>query len=120
MPLDPDLLGRLKSALDGREVVYTLSDNKPNWIHGVEERGVLVETERSRSRGSGPQLVPAKMLQQAWDLLRANGRISQRVLLHELEMRRSAAVFAILATLPEVEVESTRPDTTLRLSARQH
>jgi hypothetical protein len=74
-------------------------------------------TEQTKARGRGPQLVPAWMVQPAWDYLQMHGRMSNRYLLANdgLNVKRSSFVCALLAQLPQIEVASTRP-ITLRLS----
>ena len=70
-----------------------------------------METERSRARRAGAQLVPAWMLQLAGDYLQRYDEPSSRHLLAAdgLNVKRSSAVCAILARLPGITVASTRP-----------
>ena len=49
------------------------------------------------------------LLNLAWDVLRARGELSNRVLLDELRVHRSSFVCALLARLPGVELASSRP-----------
>ena len=88
-----------------------MTDGKPNWVVGHDDRGIDVETEASRKKGSGPQRVPAWMLNVAWRHLRATGSLSNRHLLSSegLNVKRSSAVCAVLSTLAGVEVTSSRP-----------
>lgn len=67
-------------------------------------------TERSAARDTGPQLVPAWMIQAGWEHLRSYGSLTNAYLLSAkgLNVKRSSAVCAILARLPEVRVVSTR------------
>ena len=90
-------------------MIYTLTQSKPNWIVGVDMTGVVVETEASRAKGAGPQLVPGWMLQAGWDELSRAGRLSQTDLLERLNVKRSAAVMAIIARLPGVRIASVNP-----------
>ena len=71
--------------------------------------GLWVETERTRATKSGAQMVPPRMLNLAWDVLRARGELSNRDLLQTLRIHRSSFVCALLARLPGVEVVSSRP-----------
>jgi hypothetical protein len=56
-----------------------------------------------------PQMVPAWMIVAAWEHLRHNGELTHHELLHELNVKRSAFVCALLAQFPDVVVRSTRP-----------
>ena len=84
---------------------------KPNRVTRLLRTGLYVETDRSRARGTGPQVVPAWMFNVAWTYLRAHGRLTNPHLLNVLHVHRSTAVLAILATLPGVRVASRRPIT---------
>jgi hypothetical protein len=108
---DPDLLRLLRSAVPVGLVVPTLSEGRPNLVVDVTEHGVYLETDRSRTRQTGAQLVPAWMLQLAWDYLLRYGELSNRYLLADdgLNVKRSSAVCALLARLDVVDVVSTRP-----------
>ena len=106
---DDDLMERIRAAVEIGSEIETLSIKRPNRIVGVDRKGIEVETLRSDSRGSGPQLVPAWMVVAAWDRLRRRGQLSQSELLDELNVKRSAFVCALLALFPDVVVRSTRP-----------
>jgi hypothetical protein len=109
--LDPDMLRLLRIAVPVGSVVSTLREGRPNVVVDITEHGVYVETGRSRTRQAGAQLVPAWMLQIAWEYLKRYGELSNRYLLADdgLNVKRSSAVCALLARLPVVEVASTRP-----------
>ena len=91
--------------------IPTISDGRPNWIEEVTPDGVWVETERSRQLGRPAQLVPAWMIQIAWEYLASHGTLTNRYLLADdgLNVKRSSFVCALLATLPDVTVTSRRP-----------
>lgn len=111
--LDNELYQALVNAIHPGDSVPTLSAGKPNRVESITAEGVTVDTERSSKR-DGPQLVPAQMLNAAWRELSRRGTLS----LTDLRpMRRSSAVCALLARLPNVEVASSRP-VTLRLVKR--
>lgn len=110
-----ELIQQIKEALDPDWTLLTLTQGRPNRINHLDEDGVLVSTERSERRGTGPQLVPAWMVIRGWEHLRRTGRLSQDELLNALGVKRSAFVCALLAVFPDVEVESVRP-TVLRLN----
>ncbi|OBF29762.1 hypothetical protein [Mycobacterium sp. ACS4331] len=106
---DDDLLDRITSVAEVSHEIPTLSIKRPNWISSVDRGGVWVETERSRARRSGPQLVPAWMIVTAWKRLCERGNLSQVELLKELNVKRSAFVCALLAQFPDVAVLQQRP-----------
>ena len=105
-------LRRMLEELQHRSpVITTISNGNPNRIVAVDGQGAWISTDASDSKGSGPQLVPAWMLHAAWDHLRASGSLTNRYLLapEGLNVKRSSAVCALLARLPDVKVVSTRP-----------
>lgn len=69
-----------------------------------------LETEASKAKGAGPQLVRAWMLNTAWHHLRSTGSLDNRFLLSVkgLNVKRSSAVCALLAQTPGVKVMSSR------------
>ena len=107
------LLDRLRAVAPPGAVISTLANDQPNWIVDVSSDGVSIETERSRRMGSGPQLVPGWMIQRAWDHLAMHGSLTNRELLDAqgLNVKRSSAVCALLARLPDIEVAKRRPIT---------
>ncbi|OBK67185.1 hypothetical protein [Mycolicibacterium fortuitum] len=107
--LDDDLLERITEIVKDGEVIDTLSNKRTNWIASFDRAGVWVETERSRARGAGPQLVPAWMIVAAWEQLCKNGTLSHIELLHDMKVMRSAFVCALLAQFPDVVVVQVRP-----------
>ena len=104
-----ELFERVLAVARPGDVVTTLGLARPNWIISVDRNGVRVETERSKEKGSGPQLVPAWMIETAWEHLRLHGRLSQKELLGPLNVKRSAFVCALVARFPDVDIESDRP-----------
>ena len=115
---DAELLGRVEDAVRPGEVINTLGIARPNRVVSIDRDGVLVETERSIDKGTGPQLVPAWMIATAWQHLRLHGRLSNQALLNDLNVKRSAFVCALLSHFTEVEIESLRP-IVLRLKAAE-
>ena len=108
---EPALLKLLEElvATEGR-VMTTLGPRpKENVIREVTKTGVYVETASSRGKGRPEQLIPASMVQIAWDYLRAHGELSNAYLVGNggrgLNVKRSSAVCAILARLPDVELK---------------
>lgn len=106
---DDGLFERILAAVQPGDELLTLSSKRPNVIAAVDREGVWVETLRSQSRGSGPQLVPAWMIIKAWEHLRKTRTLSHTELLEDLNVKRSAFVIALLAQFPEVVVRSTEP-----------
>jgi hypothetical protein len=108
-PFDDDVLERVRAAVEVGDAISTVGISRPNWVAGITEDGILVETLRSRQLGSGPQLVPAWMINRAWRYLRQHGGLSQSQLLNELNVKRSAFVCGLLARFEDVAVESDKP-----------
>ncbi|MBX7133246.1 MAG: hypothetical protein K1X67_11270 [Fimbriimonadaceae bacterium] len=106
---DDGLFERILAVVDPGDEILTLSSKRPNVIAAVDREGIWVETLRSQSRGSGPQLVPAWMIIKAWQHLRKMGVLTHTELLEDLNVKRSAFVIALLAQFPEVVVKSTEP-----------
>ncbi|MGH3115876.1 MAG: hypothetical protein ACRDQ2_01945 [Gaiellales bacterium] len=113
---DQDLLTRIRRVIGPGDVIYTLSIGQPNHVDSVEPKGVWVETDRSKKAETGPQLVPAWMIETAWTHLVRHGTLTNEELLNSraLNVKRSSFVCALLARFPDVEVVSRRP-ITLRL-----
>ena len=81
---DDELYDQVLEVIGPGTVILTLSSKKLNRIITVDRDGVLVETERSLSRGTGPQRVPAWMIAAAWERLCDKGELSQQELLKAL------------------------------------
>ena len=108
-PFDDDVFERVRAAVQAGDVVSTVGISRPNWVAGISADGVLVETLRSRQMGSGPQLVPAWMINRAWHHLRTHGHLSQKHLLNELNVKRSAVVCGLLARFADVDIQCDKP-----------
>lgn len=98
--LSDDLFARVCEAIKPGDEIETLSRKRTNRIAAVHRSGVTVESVRSENRGTGPQLVPAWMISEAWQYLLRQGELSQQQLLIDLKVKRSAVVFALLAQFP--------------------
>jgi hypothetical protein len=103
-----DLYRRVTSVARPGTVIRTLSNGAENRIVNVSRTGIEVQTTRSKRQGTNP-VVPAWMIERAWERLRSARRLTNQELLNDLGLRRSSFVSALLAKFPEVEVESTRP-----------
>lgn len=101
--LDSDLRDLLRRSLSSGDVVPTISRSEPNTIGEIRDDGVKVLTTRSSPSFS---LVPAWMLNAAWRILKEQGTVTSDDI---RGVRRSSAVFAMLARLPGVEVRSSTP-----------
>lgn len=98
----PELWALLEEHLHAGMKVLTLAQQKPNTIVEIGPTGLVLQTERSISLGSAGETVPAWMFNTAWERLTSRGSISRDELLRELNVKRSSAVLAVLATLPVV------------------
>ena len=107
--LDGSLLDLIRAVVAPGDEIYTLTSKRSNRIVSIDRAGIEVETIRSEDRGSGPQLVPAWMIDTAWAHLRRHGRLTHEELLNSLNVKRSAFVCALLAHFRDVSVVSTRP-----------
>ena len=106
---DDAFLARIHSVIQPGDEILTIANRRPNLIAAIADEGIWVETLRSQSRRSGPQLVPAWMILIAWQHLQKNGSLSHTELLEDLNVKRSAFVIALLSRFPGVIVRSTRP-----------
>jgi hypothetical protein len=108
--LSPDLLDLLEAHTPVGTVILTLSTGKPNRIVELSSAGAKIATERS---SQDPQLVPAWMIQTAWNHLKEHGELTNRELVATdgLNVKRSSAVCALLARIPGVKVHSRGPIT---------
>ena len=90
--LDAELLLTMRAAVAAQPIIPTISDGRPNWVQEVTPDGVWVETERSRQLGRPAQLVPAWMIQIAWEYLASHGTLTNRYLLADdgLNVKRSS------------------------------
>lgn len=104
--LDPALKAALLRVVGDGSTIPTVDRGLPNEVVEIADDGVVIETERSRSR-EGPKLVPAWMFNLGWRRLVETGELSNPEF--SAEVHRSSAVFALLSQLPEVEIVSTRP-----------
>jgi hypothetical protein len=108
-PFNDELFERIRLAVDAGDEIATLSTLELNEIVSIDRDGIDVSTEHSKRLGTEPQRVPAWMLMRAWEYLSSNGSLSQQGLLEDLEVKSSAFVCALLATFPDVDVDSLRP-----------
>lgn len=117
LEFDSAMLKRVTEAVRPGDTILTLSHGKPNLVVDVRRDGILVETNASADKASGPQPVPAWMIISAWEYLAQHGTLTQAHLLDALNVKRSAFVCALLARMKGVEVLSSRPVTIQLVSA---
>lgn len=96
----------------------SLRGHRPNRVVDLAIGGLWIETDSSAKKGNPAQLVPAWMIQLAWDHLQLHGELTNRFLLDEdgLNVKRSSAVCAVLARLPGIEAVPGRTITLRRTS----
>jgi hypothetical protein len=115
---DPDrllteLLDRICSVVAEGDTIWTVANGKRNVIREIGAEGIRVETDRSSDNRTGPQLVPAALINRDWERLHSTGRL----LLRETSHRGSFSC-ALFSLFPDVVVGSTRP-VELRLRGAQ-
>jgi len=110
----PLLLAQLQREVERRPLFLTLSHGKPNRVVELNPHGLYIETDASTAKGNPPQLVPSWMFELAYETLRARGRLTQQEVLNTLNIKRSAAVCAVLARLDEVVATKEGRSTVLR------
>lgn len=112
-PFESDLYEMLRerflpTAVRDRTVLTLGPSPRRNRIANLTRYGLHLETERTRQRKTGPQLVPAWMFNLAWTYLQTHGSLTNRHLLDVLRVHRSSAVCAVLAQLPPVAARTGR------------
>jgi len=107
----PELESLIRRTFRLGQTIQTISQGQHNRIIEILPIGILIETERTKSKGKVPQLVDAWMIELAWDSLKSFGELSNTTLLNDLKVHRSSAVCALLAHFEGVSVASTRPIT---------
>ena len=89
----------LIDVLELENVIYTLARRLPNEITEIDNDGIWVMTERSSPNS---ELVPKSMFEEAITYLIEHSSISNKVLLNELNVKRSSFVLAALSSLEYV------------------
>ena len=112
------LYDALAAAIPEGSTIPTISDGRPNRITRITRDGVYVATAKSQADGKAAQLVPAWMIEVAWNYLEQHSSLTNEHLLSTdgLNVKRSSAVCAILARLPQVRVVSTRTPIKLEIA----
>ncbi len=102
----PILLERLAK----REVYYTKTRSKPNWVN-VEGNKVFVMTEKSRP---DYREVPLRFFTETWNLLVEYGEMTQHELSKIYNIKRSAFILIAFDLLDEVTYFQSRNSLRLR------
>ena len=92
----------LINVLDQESVIYTLARRLTNEITEIDHDGIWVMTDKSSPKS---ELVPKWMFVEAITYLIEHGSISNKVLLYELNVKRSSFVLAALSRLEYVGYE---------------
>lgn len=112
----PELERQIRAEVERDPVFLTLGPTpKKNEVTAVSASGVYVTSDATRAKGTTAQLVPAWMIQLAYDYLVEHGQLTNAYLLSSdgLNVKRSSFVCALLARLPGV-VPSPRTPVELR------
>jgi hypothetical protein len=102
--LPTELLDRIRSVVAEGDTIWTVANGKRNVILEISAEGIRVETDRSSNNGTGPQLVPAALINLDWERLQSTGQLRLRETSH-----RGSFSCALFSLFPEVVVGSTRP-----------
>jgi len=86
----------------GADPISTLSLGRPNWVARVDDEHVWVETEKSKRERTGPQPIPIDWIADAYEVLTKKKVLTRRDLTTK-SSKRSAFIFSVLATLPDVD-----------------
>lgn len=97
-------MARIMNAVEPGSVVHTVGLGKPNRIIEISSEGIYVETERSKRRGTGPQLVPASLINADWEILTRYRTQASNDCSH-----RGSFTAALFSCFDAVEVASVRP-----------
>ena len=88
--------------LDEGKVIHTLSRNCPNEITAFDNDAIGVRTRKSSPNS---EVVPKWMFERATEYLLEHGNLTNKILLDELNVKRSSFVMAALSRLDYVESE---------------
>ncbi len=91
----------LKEILIDTEILYTLKQKKPNKILGMDDTGIIVQTERGENK------IYIEMIEDAWYNLASEKSLGRSD--HEKSTYRSSFMLALFSQLPFVEVERGPP-----------
>jgi hypothetical protein len=106
--LSDELYERILNVVAPGDSISTLARGERNHVVAIARSGLRVDTAKSRRDGTEP-IVPAWMVQVAWERLQQRGVLTNVELLNDLNVKRSAFVCALLARFPDVRVVSSSP-----------
>lgn len=92
---------QLKEIILDMKIIYTLKQNKPNKIIGMDNRGITVQTEK------GEDLITIHQIEDAWHYFIREGSLERND--HEKSTYRSSFMLALFSQLPFVEVDKNPP-----------
>jgi len=92
---------QLKDIILDKKTIYTLKQNKPNKIIGIDNRGITVQTEK------GEDLIEIHQVEDAWHYFIREGTLERND--HEKSTYRSSFMLALFSQLPFVEVNKSPP-----------
>ena len=92
---------QLKEIILDKKIIYTLKQNKPNKIIGMDNRGITVQTEK------GEDLIAIHQIEDAWHYFIREGSLERND--HEKSTYRSSFMLALFSHLPFVEVDKSSP-----------
>lgn len=104
--INDELLRLLEQHLSPGRTVTTVWLGRTNRIESISPLGIEISTEKSERTG-GPQLVDGWMFNVAWEELTRTKRLRASELVRVA--KRSSAVCAVLAALPQIDIVSERP-----------
>jgi hypothetical protein len=106
---DDELFSRMLSVVESGDEITTLSNKRPNRIVSIDRSGVSVETLRLDRRGTGPQIVPARMIVCRVGAPVPERRVDSPGAAQRAEREAFGFRVCVLAQFPDVVVRSTRP-----------
>jgi len=92
---------QLKEIILDKKIIYTLKQNKPNKIIGMDNKGITVQTEK------GENLIAIHLIEDAWHYFIREGSLERND--HEKSTYRSSFMLALFSQLPFVEVDKSPP-----------
>ena len=94
------------------EPFITIDQGNKNWIKEIMPDGIIVQSEKNyKGQPNGkPRKVTKEALQEAWELLKKNGKMNRKDMLSWFSddnkiVRTGAIIRGILSYLPNVSVE---------------
>ena len=92
---------QLKEIIIDKKIIYTLKQNKPNKIIGMDNRGITVQTEK------GEDMITISQIEDAWYYFIREGTLERND--HEKSTYRSSFMLALFSQLPFVDIDKGPP-----------